>query len=474
VFWDTKVNERYVKYVRNLTSITACGEHCVLATRADETTTQYVLVLCNAIGTPLESRYLDIEPVFVTMTTSHVIAASQQAFYCWRYKSTKQLEANQTVGRHGKRDGSEKLFHIDDVPSGVGEGITDAKKALQPTADSICCICASDKVLVISRESGTTHRYSLPRISLDNKHVLNCRPYKIALNCSSVRLAIIDMGGILSFFDFEAKKLDMKTGHEELGEQLKFERKDVWDMKWADDNPELFAMMEKTRMYIFRNLEPEEPTLSSGYICQFSDLQIKSVLLDEIMKDPDNPSRDNLIDMETKSLRDSRDLLEKVGIDDAYQFILDNPHPRLWRLLAEAALERLDMEVSEKAFVRCQDYQGIRFVKKLVKLDSESIKSAEVAAYFQRYEEAEKMYLDMDRWDLAVDLRMKLGDWFRVVQLVKWGGGGNDALLEKAWNALGDYYSDHQKWSNAITTMWKGGIKNVLLSAIIRCKIIQS
>ena len=26
--------------------------------------------------------------------------------------------------------------------------------------------------------------------------------------------------------------------------------------------------------------------------------------------------------------------------------------------------------------------------------------------------------------DLAVELRMKLGDWFRVVQLVKWGGGG--------------------------------------------------
>ena len=26
--------------------------------------------------------------------------------------------------------------------------------------------------------------------------------------------------------------------------------------------------------------------------------------------------------------------------------------------------------------------------------------------------------------DLAVDLRMKLGDWFRVVQLLKSGGGG--------------------------------------------------
>lgn len=31
-----------------------------------------------------------------------------------------------------------------------------------------------------------------------------------------------------------------------------------------------------------------------------------------------------------QSLRDAGDLLEKVGIADAYQFIEDNPHPRLW------------------------------------------------------------------------------------------------------------------------------------------------
>ena len=59
-------------------------------------------------------------------------------------------------------------------------------------------------------------------------------------------------------------------------------------------------MMEKTRMYIFRNLDPEEPILSSGYICQFSDLQIKSCLLDEILKDPENPTKDNVIEMEVK------------------------------------------------------------------------------------------------------------------------------------------------------------------------------
>ena len=59
------------------------------------------------------------------------------------------------------------------------------------------------------------------------------------------------------------------------GELVRFERKDVWDMKWASDNPDLFAMMEKTRMYIFRHLEPEEPILSAGYICKFEDLEIR-------------------------------------------------------------------------------------------------------------------------------------------------------------------------------------------------------
>jgi hypothetical protein len=66
------------------------------------------------------------------------------------------------------------------------------------------------------------------------------------------------------------------------------------------DNSELFAMMEKTRMYIFRGLDPEEPILSSSYICQFSDLQIKAVLLDEVMKDPENPAKDDMIEMEIK------------------------------------------------------------------------------------------------------------------------------------------------------------------------------
>ncbi|XP_070533961.1 WD repeat-containing protein 35-like isoform X2 [Ptychodera flava] len=457
VFWDTKNNERYVKYVKNLISVTAYGDHCVLATRADDTTGQYVLVLCNSIGTPLDSKYIDLDPMYVAMTRTHVIAASKEAFYSWQFKTPKKLtamEVNQAMPK--KKDNRERVYHIDDTPSGAGEGLTDFSKAFNPTRDPICCMCASDKMLIIGRETGTLHRYSLPHLALVNKYALNCRPHALSLNCNSTRLAIIDISGILSFFDLEARVTN-QDGQESQGQQLNFERKDVWDMKWAEDNSELFAMMEKTRMYIFRNLDPEEPILSSGYICNFEDLQIKSVLLDEIMKDPEHPNKENLLDMEIKSLRDSRDLLEKVGIEDASQFIEDNPHPRLWRLLAEAALENLDLKTADQAFVRCRDYQGIEFVKKLGNLQSEMMKQAEIAAYFKRFEEAERMYLDMDRRDLAVNLRVKLGDWFRVVQLLKTGsGGGDDQQLEQAWNAIGDYYADRQKWQQAVTYYVQG------------------
>ncbi|XP_027311077.3 WD repeat-containing protein 35 isoform X1 [Anas platyrhynchos] len=462
VFWDTKNNEKYVKYVKSLISITTYGDFCVLATKADEDQPQeehemesvgatYVLVLCNSIGTPLDPKYIDIGPLFVTMTKTHVIAASKEAFYVWQYRVAKKLtamEINQVA--RTRKEGRERIYHIDDTPSGSADRQLDYSKAVEGTRDPICAITASDKILLVGRESGTIQRYSLPTVGIVQKYTLNCCPYQLSLNCNSSRVAVIDLSGVLTFFDLDARVVD-STGQQVIGEQLKLERKDVWDMKWAKDNPDLFAMMEKTRMYVFRNLDPEEPIQTSGYICNFEDLEIKSVLLDEILKNPERPNKDYIINFEIRSLRDSRALIEEVGIEESSQFIEDNPHPRLWRLLAEAALQKLDLQTAEQAFVRCKDYQGIKFVKRLGNLQSESMKQAEVAAYFSRFEEAERMYLNMDRRDLAIGLRIKLGDWFRVLQLLKTGSGdSDDALLEQAHNAIGDYFADRQKWLNAV------------------------
>ena len=40
--------------------------------------------------------------------------------------------------------------------------------------------------------------------------------------------------------------------------------------------------------------------MSSGNICQFEDMQVVSVLLDEIMKDPENPMEDLVLQLDIK------------------------------------------------------------------------------------------------------------------------------------------------------------------------------
>lgn len=86
------------------------------------------------------------------------------------------------------------------------------------------------------------------------------------------RLAIIDITGVMTLLELEA------GAQPSAGDPSKFERKDVWDMKWANDNPDLFSMMEKTRMYVFRNLDPEVRVQMAGgfvwrdyflYFCSF-------------------------------------------------------------------------------------------------------------------------------------------------------------------------------------------------------------
>lgn len=54
----------------------------------------------------------------------------------------------------------------------------------------------------------------------------------------------------------------------------------------------------------------------------------------------------------------------------------------------------------------------------------------------------------MDRLDLAIALRSRLGDWFKVEKLLR-ESGGDDVALVNAWNKIGAYYSERQKWAKA-------------------------
>jgi len=131
------------------------------------------------------------------------------------------------------------VFNIDDATVGGGGGADSAAGGAGGSAlagmrtgggggtDAICCIAASTKMLLVARESGVVQQYSLPMVTLENKHQLRCRPATIQLNCDSTRFSVIDINNVLTLFDLEARVVNA-AGVTVQGEHLAFEKKDVW------------------------------------------------------------------------------------------------------------------------------------------------------------------------------------------------------------------------------------------------------
>jgi len=343
-------------------------------------------------------------------------------------------------------------FHIDQSP---GEGGAPDKMKDVNTSDPIVALTARQENMVIGRASGSIIHYHLLTMSVVQRHrFYRRRPHIVRLNCDCTQLAIVDMYGLLTVYNMEdmdySKNVKSNTRRSTaLGvcpspTKAFLERKDVWAFCWSDDDPDLFALMEKTRMYVFRGAKPQEPVICSAHLCHFNDLEVKTLYMDELMKDPENPDKDHFSIFHTKSLRDTHQLLQTVPISEVIKFAEDNPHQRLWKLIAKQALDTLNFFVAETAFVKCNDYPGIQFVKQLKLLSNRKKQQAEVMAYFGRFDEAEQIYLKMGQKDLALDLRMRLGDWLRVVQLIN-QGAGDDELLTRAFKNIGDYYADRQK-----------------------------
>lgn len=74
-----------------LLALNGYGDHCVLVTRSelDEAPGHYGLILCNTLGTAVDGKYIDIEPIAVAMNSSHVIVTSKNNFIAWQYKTPK-------------------------------------------------------------------------------------------------------------------------------------------------------------------------------------------------------------------------------------------------------------------------------------------------------------------------------------------------------------------------------------------------
>ncbi|EPY32487.1 WDdomain 35 [Angomonas deanei] len=447
MLWNINTNARTVKSVAGLIYLQACEDACVIVNRDEEVLRQTVVQLVNTIGSPLGTKYIDLEPYACGMNSSHVVCCGEENVYVWQFRDPKATaDALDPISVQASRDVSkERIFHIDEIVSPESQPQMKVRSAL--TSDLICAVCVSEEYLFIARESGTLHIFSFQPFQLVAKYILASRAQSMAANSDSTFLSIIDFGGVLNAFPIEKSKFSLSARKVEPVQN--FERKDVWDQKWATDDPSLLAVMEKTKMVVFRNFEGETPIQTFTSICKFQSLRVRSVQFDELMQDPDRPRREQVVDHPSSALTEFNSLLEEASMKELYEYSDQKGNRKLWKLLAEHALTKLDFTYAEMAFIRLQDYPSLQFVKRVRALDDPRKQNAEVHAYYSRFEEAEAIYKEMDRKDLALELRYRMGDWFGVVRLVQ-EGGGDESLMRTAWENIGDQYADRQKWTKAI------------------------
>lgn len=94
------------------------------------------------------------------------------------------------------------------------------------------------------------------------------------------------------------------------------------------------------------------------------------------------------------------------------------------------------------------DYKTIKFLKKVQALDDREKQKAEILILYGKYDAAETIYRNLERKDLAINMRVRVGDWFRVLEMVR-EGSGYDETLNKMTNQLGNYYAERLEWDRA-------------------------
>ncbi|VDP84369.1 unnamed protein product [Echinostoma caproni] len=338
------------------------------------------------------SKRIQMEPTHVIMTPNQVLAVNTSLIYAWQFFNPKNLigmRSALTPLASSHYEGSERLCHIDQTSTtdeslggsgGVGQG-AGSKGAVNwdqhirnASNDPICTAAIGGRrQLFVARSSGQIKQYRLPDLWLeDTLKTTDTKPYRLQVNCDSSLLAVIDESGLLTLHPVKGENGEsVAMDRKQLSSFL---RKDVWDVKFAEESPQMFAIMEKTRMFIFDGLQPEPPVHTSTFLCQFNNLEVFGVLLDELVALADQPSTDCLLRVPVKILRDCETLFDQEGPIKALEFIEANPHPRLKRLLSERCLEQQNLDLAELGFVQCQNYAGIQFVKRLRNIQSKVIR----------------------------------------------------------------------------------------------------
>ena len=66
---------------------------------------KYTLVLCNSIGMPLSTKQIPLEPVLLAMAPEHLVVASPDTVFVWRYDAEGTSSSELPCSWHEESEG---------------------------------------------------------------------------------------------------------------------------------------------------------------------------------------------------------------------------------------------------------------------------------------------------------------------------------------------------------------------------------
>ena len=459
IFYQIKNSKMTTKIIPELLDVSAKDQYCCVGTNLlnEETSLEMksTLQLCNSIGTTIDTISIDFKIKCLTMNSSRVIATSNDSFCIWKFK-TPIIQKASIVESGEEFENYDKLFNV----------------YLSRTETTINCCCCSDKILVIGQSNSVFFVYSLPRASLVFKlNLQNLVPKQISLNLNSDRLAVLCTNGKFNLFQLEHNS----------GKLLDFTRKDVWDCRWSEDSNSFFVLNEKSKLFMFTykdqfTVEDKEELAGSshGCLCEVKNLVAKVINFDDFYLDLIEKNLDffhlgNYVEQfESDLLKTTKQLFDKGDLVEISKFIEQNSHQTLWTLLADWSLRANNFEIAELALVKCRNFAGIQFLKRLRKLNDQNLQKAEVCLYLREFDQAKQIFQQTGRLDLEINMRKLFGDWESLLELVRNELGADQTFLSTVYDELGQYYLEKQDYLQAVDCFKQSGNHESLKICLIR------
>ena len=92
-FWNTKSNTYTYKYVKNMLGIVSCSPFCLITAKIDKKG-NYLLILSNSIGSPVNNKIINIEPILIAINSTHVVVSDGHYIYLWQFRGTEESTNN--------------------------------------------------------------------------------------------------------------------------------------------------------------------------------------------------------------------------------------------------------------------------------------------------------------------------------------------------------------------------------------------